>query len=75
MPHPRYRVTDADYRTIATIGIGFGSHNLIQEAIANECRCDVDDLEFEEETDSEGYWTGEEIARLDGAVVARVISE
>lgn len=71
----QYRVTDPHYRTITTIGMGFDAHSMICEAIATEARCDVDDLEFEEEADAEGEWTGWEIAFLDGAIVGRVHCE
>jgi hypothetical protein len=70
-----YRVTDPDYRTIATIGLGWDAHNMITEAIANDVGCDPEDLTFEEEFDAEGEWTGEELALLDGAIVGRIVHQ
>lgn len=67
-----YRVTDPDYRVITNIGQGADTHSMICEAMALEVDCDPDDLTFHEEFDRNDDPTGEELIKLDGAIVGRV---
>ena len=70
---PLYRVRRLDDgREITTVGLGMDARQIMAEAIAADFGLFADEIEFSEEYDHNGEWTGYDIAVAFGQPLARV---